>query len=144
MLLLGVIFPLLCKICLDVHDESVFRCGSILMHEHTGTLVEEQNVFILVNDIQFGLDAQKRAVILLGGSKKLLPNKQLDLVPLAKHIVLLCAHTVDLDLFGANVLVHQGKRKSFDRLGQKLVQALSRIVLFYCDLLHENPLFARF
>jgi hypothetical protein len=46
------------------------------------------------------------------------------------------ARTVDLDFLGSDVLVHQGHWKSLDCLGQKFIQALSRIVLTNGNDLH--------
>ena len=114
---IGIVFTLLIQICLDVHDQCIVRALRILVYQHTGTLVAQDDIFILIGDRQLGLDAGKCPHILLGRVKELIANKELDRVALLQNIALLGTRTIYLDLFGADVFVHQRHGKPLDGLG---------------------------
>ena len=69
--------------------------------------------------------------------KEFILDEKLDLVALLQNLALLTAGTVDLDLLGADELVHEGLGKALDGLGQELIQTLSRIVFLNGDDAHD-------
>ena len=56
LLLLGIVLTLLIQIRLDVHDQGVLFCTVILMHEHTGALVAQNDIVVLIDDVKLGRD----------------------------------------------------------------------------------------
>ncbi len=125
----GVVFPLLRQVRPDVQNQRILPCGGILVNQHPGAFVEQENVFVLVHNIQLRLNPPDCAAVLLGRIEEFVADKQLYLVPLAKHLVLLGPRAVDLDFFRADILVRQRLRKPPDRLGKEFVKPLSRVVL---------------
>ena len=69
---------------------------------------------------------------------ELITDKELHRIPFLQNIALLGAGTVDLDLFCADVFVHQRHGQPLDCLGQKLIKSLPRIVLFNRNRAHST------
>ena len=121
-----------------MHDQGIIRALCILMNKHTGALVAQNDIFILIRDRQFGLDAGQCPRILLGRIEKLIADKELNGITLFEHIVLLCAGSIDLDLLGADVFIHQRHGQAANGLGQKFIQSLSCIIFLNGQNLHVN------
>ena len=70
---LGIPFPFLVKICLNVIDEGVDLFRLVSVDGHTGTLVHQQQIFfVLVDNIQLGLEHREKEIFLIGLVKELI------------------------------------------------------------------------
>ena len=69
---LGIPFPLLVKICLNVVDEGIDFFRFVRMDGHTGTLVHQQQIFVLVNNVQLGLEHGEKEIFFIGLVKELI------------------------------------------------------------------------
>ncbi len=119
-----------------MHEKGVVSALVVLMHEHTGALVYQDHIFVLINDIERRLYAVECAAVVLGRAEKFIAYKKLYLVALGKHRVRLCAAAVQLDLFRSYRLVHHRLRQPLHRLGEEFVKPLTSVVFSYCENLH--------
>ena len=69
---LGIPFPFLVKICLNVIDEGVDLFRLVSVDGHTGTLVHQQQIFVLVDNIQLWLEHREKEIFLIGLVKELI------------------------------------------------------------------------
>ena len=101
MLVLGVILTLLVEVRLNVRYQGVDLGVLVLVHRYTGSLVQEENILVLVNNIELRLYPVKRernALGLVKLAEKLLGKEALYSVTLHEHGVVFRALAVDLYL----------------------------------------------
>ena len=125
---LGVPLLLLIEVGLDVGDEGVHLLVLVGVAQKAGPLVEQHQVFVLIDDIQLGLEHRQKGVVLPGLVKKLIVDIQLQKVPHLEPYVPLGALAVDLHPLEADVLLGQGAGEQRQGLGQPAVQPLPGVV----------------
>ena len=109
-------------------SNGVFAACGVIVNQHAGALVEQQNMLVLIQDIQFGTDCAQRTFVLRGGTEELVLDEELDFVPLAEQLGLIRPCPVDFDFLCADEFIHQGGGQPPDRLGKEFIQPLSGVV----------------
>jgi hypothetical protein len=122
-----------------VVEEGVHLLRLVGVDHQSGPLVRQQEVLVLVEDVQPGLEEGEEEVVLPGLVKKLVVDVQAQHVPLRQPLVPLAALAVALHPFDADILLHEGRRQQGQGLGQKAVQPLARVVFPDGELSHGVP-----
>ena len=135
----GVPLPLLVEIGLDVVDEGVHLLRLIRVDHQSGTLVRQEDILVLVQNIQTGLEEGEEQVVLPGLLKKLVVDVYLEYVPRHQALVTLTAGSVALDPLDADIFLQQGPGQQRHILRQKAVQPLSRIIFSDGKFSHSAP-----
>ena len=132
----GIPLLLLIEVSLDVVDQGVDLLGLVGMAHKALPLVRQEQVFVLVNDGEAGLEDGEEAVFLRGLVEELVVDVELQHVPVLEPHVPLGALAVDLHPLEANVLLGQGRRQQGKGLPQEAVQPLSCVIFSDGDLPH--------
>ena len=120
---------LLIQIGLDLVDEGPAILRSVVgVHRQPGTLIHQQNVLVLIDDVQLGSRHGQIGVILPGCIEKLIVDVQLQSIPRLQPGVPLGPGSVAFDPLQAYVFLGQGGRQQGHGLGKEPVQPLSGII----------------
>ena len=109
-------------------DEGVDLLMLVGVAEQAGALVEQQEVFIFIDDVQLGLKDGQKGVVLPWGLKELVVDVELQGVPLGEPDIPAGALAVDLDPLEADVFLGQGCGEEGESFGQPAVQALPGVI----------------
>ena len=132
----GVPLLLLIEVGLDVGDQGVDLLVLIGVAEQAGPLVQQHQVFILVDDLQPGPEHREEGVVLPGLVEELVVDVQLEHIPLPQPHVPLGALAVHLHPLEADVLLGQGAGEQGEGLGQPAIQPLPGVVFSDGKLSH--------
>ena len=119
-------------------DEGVDLLRLVGVDYHAGALVQEEDVFILVQDGQLGLEEGEKQVVLTGGVEELVVDVELEHVPGLEALVPLAPLAIAFDALDADILLQQSRGKQGQGLGHKPVQPLSRVVFSDGQLSHSR------
>jgi len=136
---LGVPLPLLIQIGLHVVDEGVDLFRLIGVNHQTGPLVQQEDVFVLVENVQFGLEKGQEEVILPGLLEKFVVDIQLQHIAGLQPLIPLTALSVALDALDADVFLQQRDREQGHRLGKEAVQPLTCVIFSDGEFTHRRP-----
>ena len=114
---------------------AVFR-AVMGMNGDTGTLVHQENVFVLVNDVELRRGDGEIGVLLRRRVKEFIVDVELQHVALGQTVIPLRPRIVPLDALQADILLRQRRRQQGNGLGQKTVQPLPGVVFSDFQFLH--------
>ena len=139
MLLLRVPFAPCVEIGLDLVDERPAVLRAVVgVDSDAGTLVHQQDLAVLINHMQLRRRDLFPAAVRRGLFKVAVVQIQADDVAVAQPLAALGPLAVDLDILGADALLHQGGGKQWRRLTQEAVQALPGVVPSDDKFLHAG------
>ena len=131
----GVIFALVIEVVLHPRDERIKVIALVGMDDHPGLFVEQQNIFVLIDDLELRRRLEELVVLFLALLKELVFDIEGQHVALLQHDVDIALFAVALDALLADVHVHHRLRHGFEALLQKFIQTLTRVVFsdFQCS-----------
>ena len=121
-------------------EEIVRTPPLVLVHREPCRLIDQQDVFILVEQGKRDAHRGKKCTVTTVAGKKLLSQKKLEDIPLKEDLPDLGTAAVHLDLFRPDRFIKERMGKVGQGLGDKFVKPLSCIVLPDMDLTHRDPL----
>ena len=124
----GIIFAFFIQIVLHARHQRVKVIAFVLVHDHAGLFVEQQQIAVLIDDIELGRRLQKIIVLFLRRVKEFILNIERQLVALAQLVGDIAFFAVDFDTFFADIHIQHRLGHGLEALLQKLVQPLSRVV----------------
>ena len=136
-------FALLIEIGEHVVDERVDLLPLVGMDDHSGGLIKQHDVFILIDDMQPWVDDREVDVLLARRFKEFVVEVKLEPVALAQAVVALGAGSVDLDALEADVLLRQRGGQQGNGLEQKAVEPLVGVIFMDGKLSHNAAPFTR-
>ena len=119
-------------------DEGVHLLRLVGVDYQTWTLVDQQQVLVLVHDVHLRLEQRQEHILLRRLVKELVVDIELHHVALGQPLVPLGAAAVDLDALDADVLLQQCRRQQRQRLGHKAIQPRAGVI-FPDDQLPHRP-----
>ena len=128
------------EIRLHPGDKGVVAPSSVRMAEHTGLLVQEKDVLVLVQHVQLRSRDPEIGVVFIRLLEKFVVDVHLYDVVLAEFPVTGKAFPVDFDPFQADVFLQKGRRKQRHGLADEAVEPLSGVVCSDCEFLHDRIL----
>ena len=136
-------FALLIEIGEQMVDERIDLLPLVGVDDHSGGLIKQQNVLILVKDVQLWICDGEVDVLLARRFKELVVEVKLEPVALAQAVVALGAGSVDLDALEADVLLRQRGGQQGNGLEQKAVEPLVGVIFLDGKLSHNAAPFVR-
>src|SRR5699024_5728198 len=111
--------------------------GLSLLGKHSHWFVQEQNLFILIEDVQFSMGSLKS----LPGKffQCLLTQKELHQIPTLKLLAAGSFLLVQCDIFFPKHFIKKTFRSLWEQFCQILIQSLPSLIFLYGHLLHRLP-----
>ena len=134
---------LLVEIGEQMVDERIDLLPLVGVDDHSGGLIKQHDVFILIDDMQPWVDDREIDVLLARRFKELVVEVKLEPVALAQAVVALSAGSVDLDALEADVLLRQRGGQQGNGLAEKAVEPLIGVIFLDGKLSHNAAPFAR-
>ena len=106
------------------------------MNRLPGLFVDQQNVFVLIDDVELRRADREVGVFLLRRVEKFVVDVELDEIAFAQARVALGALAVDLDALEADIFLQQRRRQQRNRFGDEPVQALPDVIFADGKFLH--------
>ena len=108
------------------------------MAQNAGLFIQQEDVFVLVDDVQPGRADLEVRVFLARFFKKLVVDIELDGIARVQPRVAFGALAVELDALEADVFLQQRFRQKRHGFAHKTVETLARVVVPDGKLLHFN------
>ena len=132
----GVPLLFLIKVGLDVGDEGVDVLPLVRVDQQAGALVHQEDVLVLIDDVQLGLEDGEEGVLRGGGVEELIVDVELEHIAHRQAGVPLGALSVELHPLEADVFLGQGSGEEGQGLAQPAVQTLPGVVFCHGKLSH--------
>ena len=127
----------LVKIALNMVDEGAAVFGTVVgMDRQTGSLVNQQDMLVFVNDVQFWGGHGQVSIVFPGLVKKFIIDVQLQHITGIQPGIPVNALAVAFDALQADIFLCQRGRQQGNRLREKAVQTLTGIILGNCKFFH--------
>ena len=133
---------LLVEIGEQMVDERIDLLPLVGVDDHSGGLIKQHDVFILIDDMQPWVDDREIDVLLARRFKELVVEVKLEPVALAQTAVSFGAGSVDLDALEADVLLRQRGGQQGNGLAEKAVEPLIGVIFMDGELSHGAAPFA--
>ena len=140
-LLVGAPLLFLVEVGLDVGDEGVDPLPLVGVDHQPRPFVDQEQVLILIEDVQLGLEHRQEGVLRGGGVEKLVVDVKLEQVPLGQTGVPLGPLAVELDPLDADVFLGQRGREKGEGFGQPPVQPLAGVIGAHGEFPHGTTTF---
>ena len=109
-------------------DEGVYPLVLVGVNHDPRPLVHQQQVFVLVDNVQLGLEHRQEGIFRGGNVEELVVDVELEHVALHQPVVPLGPLAVALDPLDADIFLCQGRREQGEGFAQPAVQPLARVV----------------
>ena len=117
-------------------DEGIHLLLLVGMDHKPGPLIQQKEVFILIDDRQLRAKESEKEVILPRLIEELIVDVELQDIPLPEPGIPLHMDAVDPEALEADIFLQQGAGQKGQALGDKAVQPLPGIVFSYGQFLH--------
>ena len=119
------------QIILNVGNEGVVIVGTRAVAEHSGLLVGQQDILILIDYVYFGRGYLQVCVFLAGLFEKLVVYVKVENVALAKTVFSLRAFAVYLYTLYSYIFLAERGREQGNSLIEKAIQTLTCVIFSY-------------
>ena len=115
------------KMVLYTIDERIAALMLVLMNNQTGGLIDKQDIFIFINNIDCGWRAQEGEGAVAAVKKRIVEIER-ELIAGAKTRRNFTAFSIEFNTFGTDRFIQHGLREQRNRFCQKLIDTLSSVV----------------
>ena len=133
----GAPLPLLVEVGLNVVDEGVHLFRLVGVYHHAGRLVHQQQVLILIENVQPGLEEGEKGVLLGGLLKELVVDIELQHISHLEPGVPFGPLAVELDPLDADIFLRQVGGKQGHGLAHPAIQPLPGVIFSDGELPHS-------